>query len=278
MKHRNIQTDWGLLHTTTYGDATKQAVVLIHGLTGNLNQLKYYAEMLKNDHFVVCFDVLGRGNSIANAKTSTLDVQANSIAQALNSMAISHPVVIGYSMGGFIAMLLAQKQPVKAIVLLDSGATMSSHQSKIVEPGLVRLEQVYQSFAAYEDVMNHFYTSIGVVKDERLNDYLTYELKEIENGWTPKAEKSVVETDWSSFWDVDLKRLQAHLQMPMMLVECRGNIGANPPLFREEDFKDLETTLSHLEVLVCDENHYTLVMNPQPKLVQDVVDFIKRNV
>lgn len=278
VESNSIQTDWGLLHYTTSGDVTKQAVVLIHGLTGNSSQLKYYAEGLMKDHYVVCFDLLGRGNSVANSKTSNLGVHAQSVAQALSKLEITNPVVIGYSMGGFIAMLLAQKQDVKAIVLLDSGATMSDHQRKIVEPGLARLEQVYPSRAAYEETMYAFYTSIGVGKGERLKDYLSYELKETESGWTPKAEKSVVETDWSSFWDVDLYTLQSRLQMPMMLVECRGNIGANPPLFREVDFKNLENTLNHLEVVVCDENHYTLVMNAQPTLVQKVVDFIKRSV
>jgi pimeloyl-ACP methyl ester carboxylesterase len=51
------------LHYTVCGDPTQQAVICVHGLTRNARDFDVLAKVLSQDFYVICIDVLGRGES-----------------------------------------------------------------------------------------------------------------------------------------------------------------------------------------------------------------------
>lgn len=95
-------------------------VVLIHGLFGNLDNLGLLARDLKIDHQVLSIDLRNHGQSF-HSDEHDYALMANDVKQLLQSLNIDKSIVIGHSMGGKVAMKLADIAPerVSKLVVLD---------------------------------------------------------------------------------------------------------------------------------------------------------------
>jgi pimeloyl-ACP methyl ester carboxylesterase len=113
------------LHYTAWGNPTSPAAVCVHGLTRNARDFDYLANALSNDFYVLCIDVLGRGESSwANdgAEYTVLNY-AQQLLAMLNDLALVKPHWVGTSMGGLIGMTLQLLAPGRLgkVVLNDVG-------------------------------------------------------------------------------------------------------------------------------------------------------------
>jgi pimeloyl-ACP methyl ester carboxylesterase len=92
------------------GDALP--VLLLHGwtATADINFLATY-EPLCDERRVVALDHRGHGRGIRSEQTFTLEDCADDAAALLQVLGIERAIVVGYSMGGPIAMLLARRHP-----------------------------------------------------------------------------------------------------------------------------------------------------------------------
>jgi len=95
-------------------------VVLIHGLFGNLDNLGLLARDLKTDHQVLSIDLRNHGQSF-HSDEHNYALMADDVKQLLESLNIEKAIVIGHSMGGKVAMKLADITPekVQKLVVLD---------------------------------------------------------------------------------------------------------------------------------------------------------------
>jgi pimeloyl-ACP methyl ester carboxylesterase len=98
------------------------AIVMIHGIAGNLHNFTYgLATPLAQTHRVICIDRPGYGYSKRsfNADTS-LEAQADIIVSLLDHLQIESAVFVGHSLGGTISLAAAQRHPdrVRALALI----------------------------------------------------------------------------------------------------------------------------------------------------------------
>jgi pimeloyl-ACP methyl ester carboxylesterase len=108
------------------GPAADSPVVLcLHGLTRNSRDFEQLARHLAAGHRVIVPDVRGRGFSARdpNFNNYQIPVYLKDVSTLLVGLGASRATVIGTSMGGLMAMLLAATQPalVSGIVLNDVG-------------------------------------------------------------------------------------------------------------------------------------------------------------
>ena len=88
-------------------------VVLIHGLAGTLRHFTYaLVERLQADHRVIAFDRPGCGHS-RTATNGGPQAQAGVIAGFIEALGLERPLVVGHSLGGALALLLAIDHPGK---------------------------------------------------------------------------------------------------------------------------------------------------------------------
>jgi pimeloyl-ACP methyl ester carboxylesterase len=123
-----FDSDDGLkLYSRIYaGPAADSPVILcLHGLTRNSRDFEQLARHLAADHRVIVPDVRGRGLSARdpNFNNYQIPVYLKDVLTLLAGLGASRAAVIGTSMGGLMAMLLAATQPglVSGIVLNDVG-------------------------------------------------------------------------------------------------------------------------------------------------------------
>lgn len=117
---RFLKVDGQIVHVAEQG--TGPAVVMIHGLGGNLLNFDYaLAGRLSADHRVVLIDRPGSGYSVRpDDAPANLRAQAATIAAAMRQIGLSRPLVVGHSLGGAVALTLALEHPdcVGGLVLL----------------------------------------------------------------------------------------------------------------------------------------------------------------
>lgn len=97
-----------------------QPIILIHGLFGNLDNLGLLARDLKVDHQVVSLDLRNHGQSF-QSEHHDYELMAKDVVELLESLAIEDYILIGHSMGGKVAMKVAQadQAKVKKLIVLD---------------------------------------------------------------------------------------------------------------------------------------------------------------
>ncbi len=116
-------------------------LVFLHGYLENKFLWKDIILALKNNHSY-CIDLPGCGESQIQ-ENQTIDSMAAAVKQTLDEVKIQHAVMIGHSMGGYVALSFAEQFPeyLKGLILLHSHPFADSDekkQSRMQEIELVR--------------------------------------------------------------------------------------------------------------------------------------------
>lgn len=276
MKNKKIEVNDGVLNIFD-NEKDSQAIIFLHGLTGNYLQLQYYVEYFSNKYRVITLDLRNRGESISTLKNSNLNVHANDVVTIINELKLEKPIIVGYSMGAFIGAIVSSQIELKSLILLDGAATMSQHQDDIVKPTFGRLSNIYESKEVYVDNVVNNYKNMGIADSDKLRKAVSYEIKENSFGWQNKAVENAIRSDWDSFYDFDIKSIGSKIVVPTLLVKAKGKIGQNPPLFLEENYINTENVINKLTVENTTASHYTLVFEERLDVIKFIDDFLKIN-
>jgi pimeloyl-ACP methyl ester carboxylesterase len=99
-----------------------QPVVLLHGFLEERSMWDDYAERLSSEFEVISIDLLGQGESGNVGYAHSMEEHAAAVATVLFTENVDKCTVIGHSMGGYVALALAEKQPdlISGLVLFHS--------------------------------------------------------------------------------------------------------------------------------------------------------------
>ncbi len=121
------QSEDGLtLHYRDYaGSEARPPLLCLHGLTRNARDFEPLAERFAGEWRLIVPDMRGRGHSeyARDAARYSLSTYVDDVARLLGQLDCGPAAVIGTSMGGMIAMLMAAAEtwPLAAVVLNDIG-------------------------------------------------------------------------------------------------------------------------------------------------------------
>jgi pimeloyl-ACP methyl ester carboxylesterase len=112
-----VDLDEARLHIVERGQGPP--VLLIHGIAGNLRHFTYsVADLLAPHYRVIAVDRPGCGYSTRTAGAeSSLQAQADTMARLLDTLQIERAVIVGHSLGGALALALAQRHPQRVAAL-----------------------------------------------------------------------------------------------------------------------------------------------------------------
>lgn len=119
----------------------KPVLVVLHGLYGQQGNWATHARTLAGDFTVYALDARNHGQS-AHADSMRLDEMAQDVSDTLDALGLQRVHLLGHSMGGKIAMLLALQQPQRVLSLLvvDIAPVAYARGDVQVVQGLVALD------------------------------------------------------------------------------------------------------------------------------------------
>ena len=135
------------INFTDQGKGT--AVVLLHGFLENKLMWKAFIPELSKRNRVITIDLLGHGATECLGYIHTMEDQADMVQSILQELKIRKVVLIGHSMGGYIALAFAElyAENVKGIMLLNSTSKADSKERKINrDRAIVAVKQNYSNF------------------------------------------------------------------------------------------------------------------------------------
>ncbi|QKM64801.1 cation transporter [Polynucleobacter tropicus] len=109
-----------------WGDPTNSKVLLcVHGLTRRGSDFKTLAQAMCKDYYVVCPDVVGRGDSdrLSNPMQYAVPQYVADMAQLVKQLGVTQVDWLGTSMGGLIGMVYAAmpNSPIRRMLINDVG-------------------------------------------------------------------------------------------------------------------------------------------------------------
>lgn len=143
----------------SYSDRGKgRAIVLIHGFLGNLTLWKEHVIALKKNFRVICIDLPGHGASDTFGYLHTMELMSDSVKAVLDILKIRKAIIVGHSLGGYVALAFAEKYPdaLHGLILMNSTAQGDTAAKKKSRNQLIALLKQDQQKALNLLVPNFF--------------------------------------------------------------------------------------------------------------------------
>jgi pimeloyl-ACP methyl ester carboxylesterase len=255
-----------------YWPGRGQPVVALHGITANFLNFIGLAERLAGRVPLFALDLRGRGDSDKPAGPYGFAQHARDVAAAMRAMGLERSVIVGHSMGGFVATALAVQNPelVSAVVLVDGGLVIKPNTSAPVDDSIRaslaerinQLTRTYESRAAYRE----FWKSRPNFPPEDwgpwVEAFLDYEVAG-DGPVQPKASQPAVLADMSEGVNTQtiLARSRA-LEVPVYFVRAEaGFTRTQAPLYPDSVMHEIRGYVRDLrERKIRGSTHYTILL------------------
>jgi pimeloyl-ACP methyl ester carboxylesterase len=264
----------GITMAFGFWPGTGAPVVGLHGITASYVNFVGVAEELAGRRPLLAFDLRGRGDTDKpEAGPFGMAQHGDDVAAAMRGFGLGPSVVVGHSMGAYVAVALAAAHPdlVSALVLVDGGLPLQAPPGVAPEqmldialaPQMARLRATFPSVEAYLD----HWRALPPFADGRWNgwveDYLRYDLGGDAPSYRPKASEAAVRGDFLDSLDAGLLRDRlASLRVPVLLLRAaEGFNPGQPPLLPGEVVAAEGGHVADLtERLVPGTTHYTIAL------------------
>lgn len=274
----DIDVPGGTLHVGRWNAGAGRVVVAAHGLTGSHLNFEALAAHLGDDYTVIAPDLRGRGRSNKVAGPFGMAAHADDVRAVMDHAGVQRATVVGHSMGGFVAAVMADRHPerVNDLVFVDGGVPLDlpiptdlpieEVVRNVVGPALDRLRMTFESVDAYLDYWRPHPALAGDFNDYVVHCY-TYDLEGEPPALRPTSnEAAVLEDAGSELRSGDVERALENLRHPVVLVRAeRGIFNQVPPLYPEPQPR-------YRDAFVPDVNHYTILLSDRgAKAVADII-------
>jgi pimeloyl-ACP methyl ester carboxylesterase len=245
------------------GSPAGMPVIGIPGLSANLRSFDViFAALDDARHRKVAFDPRGRGHSEKTAPgTYGWPAHARDVVEIADQLGADQFDVIGWSMGAWIAMVVAGTAPrrVRKVVLVDAAGLPDESVKTPVYAGLDRLSAVFPSRDAFMSLARTVPQYQPFEPWERLFDY---ELIDVEGGVGFRTQRNAPWEDEEYRLRQDPYQLWSALTMPSLLVRATQPI---PPdfgyLVSEDDYARFLREVPQAQGVEIVANHYTVGMD-----------------
>ncbi len=241
-----------------------EPILILHGLLGSLDNWKPYARAVAGRFQVFLLDLRNHGRS-PHASECNYDVMAEDIAEFINDQHLSAVHVLGHSMGGKVALRLAQLYPQQLLKLIvaDMGRRENPpRQKEILEAmralDLSRLQQRTEVEAALA----------SVAPDKALRQFLTKNIGRNDTG--------------KMYWKCNLDSLWAHYQHLLEAIPAEPQFagpvlfirGAHSDYIRDEDIPTLRETFPRAEIKTIPEAGHWLHVDAPAEFLRRTLKFL----
>lgn len=248
----------------SYTDSGKgTTIVFLHGFLENQHMWHAFVPEFSKKYRVITIDLLGHGATECMGYVHSMEDNADAVHAVLSEIRIRKAVLVGHSMGGYVALAFAEMYPdhVKALVLLNSTSRADSGERKLNRDRAIKaVKQSFSNFISLsianlfsEENRERLKDQIELVKKEALKTPLQGIVASLE-GMKIRMDREVI----------------LHLTpYPKMLI-----LGEKDPVLNyEENLEQIEETA--VQLVTFTDGHMSHIEN-QTELTTVLLDFFKK--
>ena len=148
-QHRILMVDGHAVHYRDEGRGNGKALVLVHGLLQSLDVWSSYVLTYMHDLRVITIDLPGHGHTDSFCEVHSMDFMAGVVKRVLEESGVDQCVMVGHSMGGYVALAFAERYPytLRGLGLVNSHALSDSEHHRASRQAVC--EQVKENRASY---------------------------------------------------------------------------------------------------------------------------------
>ncbi|WP_339613933.1 alpha/beta hydrolase [uncultured Winogradskyella sp.] len=201
LEYKNININY-----TNSGEGS--TIVLLHGFLETVGMWSDLVPKLSKKHRVVCIDLLGHGETGCIGYVHTMEAMADAVLAVLNHLEIKKAHIIGHSMGGYVALALAENQPqlIKSLCLMNSTFEADDNQRKALRVRANDMAKTNFKSLVSMSFANLFAPESRLKFKNELDDALLIALQTSVQGYIAASEGMRLR---SNYFEV-LKRLDSH--------------------------------------------------------------------
>jgi len=247
----------------SYTDTGKgTAVVLLHGFLENKTMWDIYVTELSKKNRIITIDLLGHGETESLGYIQTMEENADVVHEVLSKLRIRKAILIGHSMGGYVALAFAELYPekMKGLVLLNSTSKEDSPERKKNRDRAIK--------AVKKDYETFIRLSIANLFSEDNREILSNEIE----GVKIQAIKTPLQGIVASLEGMKIRKDREFLlhttTYPKLLI-----LGKKDPVLNyEENLEQIKST--DVDLVTFADGHMSSIEN-QVELITVLADFFK---
>jgi lipase len=269
----------GALHVARAGTPDAEPVVLaVHGVTGSLMAWRTVARELDERACLLAPDLRGRGRSRGLPGPYGLATHMADLTAVLDHVGAPSAVLVGHSMGAFLALRLAAELPERTlgVVILDSGVpfTVSDGDTKQYDQAIstvsARLATAFPSTHQYvaawrahpgfKDAWNGDRQAA-----EDFEAYARYDMVEAGHVVRCASVPAAVRADSKEMLTDDVTRTALdRVHAPVQLLRAERGVFDAEPLIPADTLRAFAADYPSVRIEeVAGVNHYTLILGPR---------------
>lgn len=184
--HHTITFEGRTLHYRDEGRENRQTLVLIHGFLQNLSIWSSYTLSYMKSMRVISIDLPGHGYSDCYSEAHTMEFMAKCVQAVLTNAGVEQCVMVGHSLGGYVALAYAEQYPfmLKGLGLINSHAFTDTEEKRATRMNVCEKVQVNRPSYIVDFIPNLF--------DNRNRGKLSQEIKEIQDQALDVTTQSII--------------------------------------------------------------------------------------
>ncbi|SFS43241.1 alpha/beta fold hydrolase [Lutibacter maritimus] len=249
------------INFTSTGKGT--AVVLLHGFLENSSMWNEIVPEISKKNRVICIDLLGHGKSESHGYIHTMEEQAEMVKTVLAFLKLKKYILVGHSMGGYIALAFAKlyAKNIKGLCLMNSTALPDTEEKKINrDRGIAAVKQNHKTFVRI---------AIPMLFSEKNRAIFTSEITSVTNEALKLSAQGIIAALEGMKVRKNNTQIYKKAEFPMMMI-----IGKEDPAL---DYNSLiqQTKNTSVNVVEFPDGHMSHIEN-KDELIETLSQFIKK--
>lgn len=254
-------------------------VLAVHGLTANCRSFDTIAQETAPPVNLYAVDLRGRGLSDHPETGYSLEQHSADLAAVIKHLGLKRLVVMGHSLGAYIALTLAARHPelVAGLILLDGGAALTPEQWARVGAGVAssvaRLGQRFDSCASYLEAIR---TASPAGWNSALEEYYLYDCRQYADGYGSRISPAHIAEERANLSQTDLSVLHARVACPVLVLRAlRPMLGGDEMVLPDQALPAFLRALPSASLVELPElDHFGMVFQPSRQRTQAIKAFL----
>lgn len=164
------------LNCTIKGHPSGLPVIFIHGFPFNMNMWHPQLKTIPEKFFTIAYDVRGHGDSDYGDGQYLIEFFVDDLIDLMNYFKIQKSVLVGLSMGGYIALRTIERNPerISALVLCSTKSAADTNEAKIrrahqirlvKSEGISKFTEEFLKLIFHEDTFTRSPSMINLIRD-----------------------------------------------------------------------------------------------------------------